>query len=130
MNPLLPHLGRSGASSGFALGLIWDLGLCRGGWWAGKANRTFPVDAAVLGHRVPCVSHPGINKPGHNSHPGLSWTNKCLWGMCWESPAGLGIGELNTPARPGCAQALISPWGWMFAWPEGTAAHFDTGVYL
>lgn len=70
---------------------------------------------------------PGINKPGANSHPGVSWINKCLgerpalWGTCWESPAGLGIGELNTPAWPGRARALISPWGWMFAWPEGRA---------
>lgn len=128
MSPLLSHLGRSGASSGFALGLFGILG-CPRSWGGRKGKQNIPCGCPKPG--TPCTLRssslgpcpPGINKPRENSHPGVSWVNKCLRERagCGESPAGLGIGEFNTPALPGCAQVWISPWDWI-SWDRGFPA--------
>lgn len=101
ISPLLSHLGRSGASRGCLE--FWALqGWLLGSWGGREGRQNLPCGCCGPGQRVPA----GINKSRANSHPGVSWINKCLGrdlpeGICWESPAGLGMGDFNTPDQPG-----------------------------
>lgn len=118
MSPLLSHLGTSGASSGFALGFFGILGReerqTEHSLWVLQARDTvYPA-----GH---LPGPPGINKPRENSHPGLAWINKSLGERA-------GCGELGWELGISTLQPWISPWEWMFAWPDGRAARVDVGI--